>query len=289
MFSATCDWFCTNGSHMICLCFQKTTLCIQLCLSRNWGLATLCCTKHYFIAACQHVTTEIMPQGQFGAAIWFYIRRKSWIFQDVYWTLRPIMVLNNVVYYGIKHCRLLCYFLSEGQHRWESLERKHERQDWDGMDTFGGKMMGILGEGCWGWSCQERGNGEGQKGGLWMWWKRTWLRLKWRRRIQLIGETGERKSAVATPDGKSRKKKKKCYFLWRQNCRTKQNRYICHTTWCFGGSLMIIRFTDYLFLQFLLFPSFHCSCCSLLPTANVPVFQTGYFHSYYVRLRTHPG
>ena len=27
--------------------------------------------------------------------------------------------------------------------------------------------------------------------------------------IQLIGETGERKSAVATPDGKSRKKKKK--------------------------------------------------------------------------------
>ena len=97
---------------------------------------------------------------------------------------------------------------SEGQHRWESLERKHERQDWDGMDTFGGKMMGILGEGCWGWSCQERGNGEGQKGGLWMWWNRTWLRLKWRRRIQLIGETGERKSAVATPDGKSRKKKK---------------------------------------------------------------------------------
>ena len=27
--------------------------------------------------------------------------------------------------------------------------------------------------------------------------------------MQLIGETGERKSAVATPDGKSRKKKKK--------------------------------------------------------------------------------
>ena len=27
--------------------------------------------------------------------------------------------------------------------------------------------------------------------------------------VQLIGETGERKSAVATPDGKSRKKKKK--------------------------------------------------------------------------------
>ena len=31
---------------------------------------------------------------------------------------------------------------------------------------YGGKMMGILGDGC---SCQERGNGEGQKGGLWMW------------------------------------------------------------------------------------------------------------------------
>ena len=102
---------------------------------------------------------------------------------------------------------------SEGQHRWESLERKHERRDWDGMDIFGGKIMGILGEGCWGWSCQERGNGEGQTGGLWMWWKRTWLRLKWRRRIQLIGETGERKSAVATPDGKSRKKKKKKLYI----------------------------------------------------------------------------
>ena len=42
----------------------------------------------------------------------------------------------------------------------------------------------------------------------------------------MIGETGERKSAVATPDGKSRKKKKKlvCQFyhlvnvfeLWRE-------------------------------------------------------------------------
>ena len=31
--------------------------------------------------------------------------------------------------------------------------------------------------------------------------------------IQLIGETGERKSAVATPDGKSRKKKKKGYLI----------------------------------------------------------------------------
>ena len=30
---------------------------------------------------------------------------------------------------------------SEGQHRWESLERKLERQDWGGMDTCGGNMM----------------------------------------------------------------------------------------------------------------------------------------------------
>ena len=96
---------------------------------------------------------------------------------------------------------------SEGQHRWECLERKLERQDWDGIDTYGGNMMGILGEGCWGWCCQERGTGEGHKGGLWMWWKRTWLRLKWRRKIQLIETTGEGKSAVATPDGKRRKKK----------------------------------------------------------------------------------
>ena len=37
---------------------------------------------------------------------------------------------------------------SEGQHRWESLERKLERQDSDGMDIYGRKMMGISGEGC---------------------------------------------------------------------------------------------------------------------------------------------
>ena len=94
---------------------------------------------------------------------------------------------------------------SERQHRWDGLERKHERRDWGGVDMYWGKMMGILGEGCWGWSCQERGNGEGQKGGLWMWWKRTWLRLKWRRRMQTIGATGDWKSAVATPDGKKSK------------------------------------------------------------------------------------
>ena len=34
---------------------------------------------------------------------------------------------------------------SEGQHRLDVLERKHERQDWGGMDiyVYGGKMMGI--------------------------------------------------------------------------------------------------------------------------------------------------
>ena len=33
---------------------------------------------------------------------------------------------------------------------------------------YRGKVMGILGEGCRGGSCQERGNGEGLKGGIWM-------------------------------------------------------------------------------------------------------------------------
>ena len=98
---------------------------------------------------------------------------------------------------------------SEGQHTWDELERKHEREDWGGIDMYGGKMMGVLEEGCWGWSCQGWGNGEGKKGGLWMWWKRTWLRLRWRRRIQKIGTTGHGRSAVATPGGKSRKKRKK--------------------------------------------------------------------------------
>ena len=34
----------------------------------------------------------------------------------------------------------------------------------------------------------------------------------------MIGETGERKSAVATPDGKSRKKKKKKKQNYSYNC-----------------------------------------------------------------------
>ena len=33
---------------------------------------------------------------------------------------------------------------SEERHRWDGLERKHERQDWGGMDMYGGKMMGSL-------------------------------------------------------------------------------------------------------------------------------------------------
>ena len=33
------------------------------------------------------------------------------------------------------------------QHRWDGLDRKHERQDWGGMEKYGGKMMGILREG----------------------------------------------------------------------------------------------------------------------------------------------
>ena len=67
-------------------------------------------------------------------------------------------------------------------------------------------------------TCQERGNGEGQKGGLWMWWKKTWLRLKWRRRILLIETTGEGKSAVTIPDEKSRKKKTNLKHLHNFSC-----------------------------------------------------------------------
>ena len=86
--------------------------------------------------------------------------------------------------------------------------RENTRQDWGGMDMYGGKMMGILGEGCWWWSCQERGNGEGLKGC----WERTWHWLKWRRRIQKLVPNGDGKSAVATLDGRSRKKKKITWF-----------------------------------------------------------------------------
>ena len=38
---------------------------------------------------------------------------------------------------------------SQGQHRWDGLERKHERRDWGGMDMYWGKMVGILGEWCY--------------------------------------------------------------------------------------------------------------------------------------------
>ena len=84
------------------------------------------------------------------------------------------------------------------------FERKHERQDWGGMDMYGGKIMGILGEGCWGWNWPERWNG-----GLWMRWEETWLRLnlkRWRR-IQKIGSNEDGKSAVVPLDGRRRQKK----------------------------------------------------------------------------------
>ena len=88
------------------------------------------------------------------------------------------------------------------------LRENTKRQDGGGMDMYRGKMMGILGEECWGWNCQERGNGEGQNRCLWMWWKWTWQCLKWRRRMQKIGPNRDGKSAVATLDGRSRKKKR---------------------------------------------------------------------------------
>ena len=100
---------------------------------------------------------------------------------------------------------------SEGQHRWDDFERKHERQDWGGMDMYGGKMMGILGRMMLRMELPGKRKGEGQKRGLWMWSKRTWLRLKWRRSIQKIGTTGDGKYAVAIPKGKSRKGKNKLY------------------------------------------------------------------------------
>ena len=94
-----------------------------------------------------------------------------------------------------------------GQHRWEGLERKHERQDWDSMVTYGGKMMVY-----WEKDAEVRvarkeeiGKAKNEVYGC---SERTWLRLKWRRRIQKIETTGAGKSAVATPNGKSRKKKK---------------------------------------------------------------------------------
>ena len=50
-------------------------------------------------------------------------------------------------------------------------ERKHERQFWGGRDMYGGNMVSILREWCWGWNCNKRRNGEGLKGGLWMNWE----------------------------------------------------------------------------------------------------------------------
>ena len=98
---------------------------------------------------------------------------------------------------------------SERQRRWDGLERKHERQDWAGLDMYGGNMMSIQllrGDGCGGWNCPERGNGECLKGGFWIQWERTLQCLKWRMRMQNIGPNGDGKSAVESPDGRSRNK-----------------------------------------------------------------------------------
>ena len=37
---------------------------------------------------------------------------------------------------------------SEAQHSLDGLARKHEEQDFGGVDMNGGKIMGILGKGC---------------------------------------------------------------------------------------------------------------------------------------------
>ena len=74
--------------------------------------------------------------------------------------------------------------------------------------SISGKMMGILGEGCWVLKCHKRGNEGGLKGGLWMRGERTWQGLKWRRRMQKIGPNEDGKSVIGDLDGRGRKKKK---------------------------------------------------------------------------------
>ena len=100
-----------------------------------------------------------------------------------------------------------------GTNRWDGLERKHARQqDWGGMNMYGGKYDGYIGIRMLRMELSGKRKRGRPKWGIWMRWKRTWLRLKWRRRIKKIGTTGGRKSAVATPDGKSRKKKMKKHY-----------------------------------------------------------------------------
>ena len=76
------------------------------------------------------------------------------------------------------------------------------------MPLYWGKMLpGILGEGRWRWSCQERWNGEGLQGGLWIRWERTWRQWKWRGKTRRREQNGDGESTVATPNGSSRKKR----------------------------------------------------------------------------------
>ena len=93
---------------------------------------------------------------------------------------------------------------SEGQRRLDGLERKYVRQDWGGLEMYWWKTLDILGEGRWQWSCQERGNGEGLKGGLWMRWERIMTAVDVTE--EDADERADEESAVATPNGSSRKK-----------------------------------------------------------------------------------
>ena len=72
------------------------------------------------------------------------------------------------------------------------------------MDTCRDGMQSILAKECCAWGCQVKGEEEGQRRGLWMWQERTckWLECQ----IQRAGEIGD---PVATPNGSSRKEKKK--------------------------------------------------------------------------------
>ena len=67
-------------------------------------------------------------------------------------------------------------------HVWRFGEKTREtrlRWLWHIQYMYEGNVMGMLGERCWGWNCQEGGNGEGIKWVLWMRWERTWQWFEW--------------------------------------------------------------------------------------------------------------
>ena len=95
------------------------------------------------------------------------------------------------------HTHYMIHFIIwEARMRWSG----HVRRKDDGY--IGRRMLRVEQPGK-----SKRG---GLKGGLWMRWDKRWQCLQWRRRMQKIGPNGNGKSALATRDGRSRKKKKNC-------------------------------------------------------------------------------